>query len=73
MSVCVFSFSKVAFVIVDDVGVLEMLPLEALCVLDGSDDGGAWVTKLKGGFTVIGVKVGLVFGIMRKSGRVWAS
>jgi len=52
---------------------LEMLPLDVLCVPDGHGDGGAWETRLKGGFIVIGVKAGLVFGIMRKSGRVWAS
>jgi len=58
---------------VDEIGMLEMLPLDVLCVPDGHGDGGAWETRLKGGFIVIGVKAGLVFGIMRKSGRVWAS
>jgi len=33
----------------------------------------AWEIRLKGGFTVIGVKAGLVLGTMRKRGRVWAS
>ena len=73
MSVCVFSFPNAALVIVDEIGVLELFPLDALCVLDGSGEGGAWEIRLKGGFTVIGVKAGFVFGIMRKSGRVWAS
>ena len=73
MSGCVFNFSKAALVILDEIGVLELLPLDTLCVLDGSGEGVAWETRLKGGFTVIGVKAGFVFGIMRKSGRVWAS
>ena len=73
MSACVVSFPNAALVIVDEIGVLEPLPLEGLCVLDGSGEGSAWVTKFKEGFTVIGAKVGLVFGTMRKRGRVWAS
>ena len=73
MSACVFNFSNAALVILDEVGVLELFPLGALCMLDGNGDGGAWETRLKGGFTVVGVKVGLVFGTMRKRGRVWAS
>jgi len=57
----------------DGGGVLETPPPDALWMLGGIGEGGAWETRLKCGFTVIGVKVGLVFGIMRKSGRVWAS
>ena len=38
MSSCGLSFPKAALVIVDDVGVLELFPLGALCMLDGSGE-----------------------------------
>ena len=58
-----FSFSNDARVMIDG----EVAESD-VCGL-----GGAWETRLKAGFSVIGVKVGLVFGTMRKRGRVWAS
>ena len=73
MSPCVSSFSNAAPVLVDEVGGLDRLPLDALWALDASGERGASEIRLKGGFTIIGVKAGLVFGIMRKSGRVWAT